>query len=124
MFKKKIKIILNEEDIIPSAEDLYKEHNYVVLKQSQKLAEEYIKIMSQRIKYRHEHGATFESFSRYGDDKVYRFFRFCDSGYTFEIVSLVQDIVFSYFKKLGYKIEWQETNIRNEQEIHVSWDFS
>ena len=122
MFKKKIKIILYEKDFIPSAEDLFKQHNYIVLKQSQKLAEEYIKLISQRIKYRHEHGALFESLSRYDDDDIYRFFRFCDSSYTFEIVSLVQDIVFAYFKKLGYIIEWRKTNIRNEDQIYVSWD--
>lgn len=127
MFKRKIKIILNEEDFIPSAKDLFKQHNYIVLKQSQKLAEEYIKLISQRIRYRHEHGALFASFSRYGgndiEEKVYRFFRFCDSGYTFEIVSLVQDIVFTYFRKLGYKIYWQKCNgLRNEDEIYVSWE--
>ena len=125
MFKKRIKITLNEEDFIPFAKDLFKEHNYLVLKQSQKLAEEYIKLISQQIKYRHEHGATFVSFSRYSDkigEKIYRFFCYGIGDFTIEITALTEDIVFTYFRKIGYKIEWQDSNIRNERQIYVSWN--
>jgi hypothetical protein len=128
MWKKKIRITLNQEDIIPSANELFNIHNYIVLNKAQKLAEKYIRLISNRVKYRSEHGVLWESFSRHSEkegEEIFRFFSFCDSGYTSEIIKLCEQFVFAYFKELGYLIEWRDSSVcRNEKVIYISWDKS